>query len=186
MPTRVEIHPTAKTAVYALGCAVVVIFLVVGLKHILRSETPLSSLPSTEETKHPETTSSAISSDIPSGDLLVPVIDVRVPDAGLESRWSAALALRLSGKTEAIVEGGRVDVLTEHYAIEVDRLEKWHEAIGQAAHYGLKTGHAPVAAIIVPSDLWPISQTTKTKLLLIDETCSKQGIKLVLLRRIEP
>jgi hypothetical protein len=155
---------------------------------MLRSETSTSVLPSTEQVKQPETTSTQAtrSFGIPSGDLLLPVIDLRLPDAGLESHWSAALAMRLSGQTEAAVEGGRVDVLTEHYAIEVDRLEKWHEAIGQAAHYGLKTGRVPVAAIMVPSDLWPISQATNAKLLLIDETCSKQGIKLVLLHRIEP
>ena len=61
--------------------------------------------------------------------------------------------------------------------------QKWHEAIGQAAHYAAKTGKAPVAAIMMPSDLWPPSEATKSKLLLIDETCTKLGIKLVLLRR---
>jgi hypothetical protein len=167
----------------------IVVLFVVGLKRLLRSDTATSSLPTIEQSRRTGTVTdpqAAIVSANPSGDLLLPVIDLRIAEAGLESQWSAALALRLSGQTEAQVEGGRVDVLTEHYAIEVDRLEKWHEAIGQAAHYGLKTGRVPVAAIMVPSDLWPISQTTKAKLLLIDETCSKQGIKLILLHRIEP
>src|SRR6266540_7169025 len=99
MPTRVEIHPTAKTAAYALGCALVVILLVVGLKHVLRSDTPASALPATEQVKPLGTagTQSAMSSAILSGDLMLPVIELRIPDAGLESHWSAALAMRLSG-----------------------------------------------------------------------------------------
>lgn len=174
MSTRVEVHPTAKIAAYALSIALIVSFGIVGAKRLLRSNTP-----------------PAVSADIAangslsitSGDLLLPVIELRIADAQLESHWSTALASLLSGQTEAPIEGGRVDVLTKHYVIEVDRLEKWHEAIGQAAHYALKTGKIPVVAIMLPSDLWPISPTTKARLLLIDETCTKQGIKFVLLHR---
>lgn len=176
MPTRVEIHPTAKIAAYALTIALVASFAIVGTKRLLRTETSSVTTPTVAATSSPIAAAAG-------GELLLPVVELRIPDAQLESSWSAALASALSGQTEAPVEGGRVDVLTEHYAIEVDRLEKWHEAIGQAAHYALKTGKLPVAAIMVPSDLWPISPTTKAKLLLIDTTCSKQGVKLVLLHR---
>lgn len=174
MPTRVEVHPTAKIAAYALTIALVVSFVIVSSKRILRSEAPATMLSAVAAGGTLSTTP---------GELLLPIIELHIADAQLESHWSAALAAVLYGKTEATVEGGRVDVLTEHYAIEVDRLEKWHEAIGQAAHYALKTGKVPVAAIMLPSDLWPISPTTKAKLLLIDETCTKQGIKFVLLHR---
>jgi hypothetical protein len=89
-----------------------------------------------------------------------PLIALTMADATLESAWSGALAQALSGETEYPVEGGRVDVATGKYAIEVDRLEKWHEAIGQAAHYSLKTGKAPVVALIIPSDSSPLNEST--------------------------
>jgi hypothetical protein len=174
MPTRVEFHPTAKIAAYAVAIALVVSFVIVGGKRLLRSD----ALPAPVTTVDPST------AFLPSArELLLPVIELQIPDAALESSWSAALASALSGQTEAPVEGGWVDVLTEDYAIEVDRLEKWHEAIGQASHYALKTKKIPVAALMVPSDLWPISLNTRSKLRLIDETCTSKGIKLVLLHR---
>lgn len=177
MPTRVEVHPTAKIAAYALSIAMVVSFAIVGSKRLIRSTAPASV---------PSAVAKGVSLSTTSGKLLWPLIELSIADAKLESNWSAALAALLSGKTEVPIEGGRVDVLTEHYAIEVDRLEKWHEAIGQAAHYAIKTGKVPVAAIMLPSDLWPISPTTEAKLLLIDEVCTKQGVKFVLLHRTAP
>lgn len=174
MPTRIEVHPTAKIAAYALFIALAVSFVIIGAKRFRRPNTTTTA-PNAAVAGRPIRTAP--------GELLLAIIELRIPDGQLESHWASALASVLSGQTEAPVEGGRVDVLTEHYAIEVDRLEKWHEAIGQAAHYALKTGKIPVAAIMLPSDLWPISPTTKAKLLLIDETCTKQGIKFVLLHR---
>lgn len=176
MAIRVEIHPTAKIAAYALSIALAVLFVIVGAKRLLRPDVASVGF---EQEVH-----STLGRAGTAG-LLMSVVELRIPDAQLESHWSSALAEVLSGTTEAPVDGGRVDVLTEHYAIEVDRLEKWHEAIGQAIHYAAKTGKAPVAAIMLPSDLWPPSVATKSKLLLIDEMCTKAGIKLVLLRRSE-
>ena len=174
MPTRVEVHPTAKTAIYAVGIALVVVFLIIGSKRILRSERGTTTLAQ-------GVTNSAFLA--PTGDLLFPVVEVTVADASLESHWAAALASGLSGRVEVPVENGRVRILTEHYSIAVARLEKWHEAIGQAAHYALETGKVPVVAIMLPSDLWPVSPVTKAKLMLIDETCVHQGIKLIVLHR---
>ncbi len=50
---------------------------------------------------------------------------------------------------EVPVKYGRVDLLTDDYAIEVDRLEKFHEAIGQALHYARETGRNPAVAIFI-------------------------------------
>ena len=116
-----------------------------------------------------------------SGPLLIATLALEVDDPSKEASWSQALARRLSGETEAPVEGGRVDVLTDRYAIEVDRLAKWHEAIGQAAHYALKSEKDPVAALILEER--PASAKVTDKLALIDETCREQGIKLILLRQ---
>lgn len=175
MPTRVDIHPTARIAITAVLIAFLVVGTLLGIRRLFRgpSDTPANDTVAVHVS----------SSGATSTDALLPIIQLTIPDASLESGWSAALATALSGRTEFPVESGRVDVLTDHFAIEVDRLEKWHEAIGQAAHYALKTQKQPVAAIIIPSDLWPLNATTNTKLHLIDETCIKQGIKLILLRR---
>ena len=59
-----------------------------------------------------------------------------------ESHWRDALAAHFSKteegvKTEVVLRGGRCDIVTKKYAIEVERASKWHEAIGQAAHYAL-------------------------------------------------
>ncbi|MGV8057506.1 MAG: hypothetical protein AB2L12_05670 [Smithellaceae bacterium] len=50
---------------------------------------------------------------------------------------------------EVPVKYGRVDLLSDDYAIEVDRLEKFHEAIGQALHYAKETGKKPAIAIFI-------------------------------------
>ena len=43
----------------------------------------------------------------------------------------------------------RVDILTQHYAIEVDFEKKWYEAIGQALHYELLTNLIPGIVLII-------------------------------------
>jgi hypothetical protein len=52
-------------------------------------------------------------------------------------------------RMEVPVKYGRIDLLTDDYAIEVDRLEKFHEAIGQALHYAKETGKKPAIAIFI-------------------------------------
>ncbi|MCG6536985.1 MAG: hypothetical protein L7F78_20340 [Syntrophales bacterium LBB04] len=47
---------------------------------------------------------------------------------------------RGEAKMEVPVKYGRIDLLTDDYVIEVDRLEKFHEAIGQVLHYARETG----------------------------------------------
>jgi len=189
MPSRVEIHPTAKIAFRTLAYAIAIALVLLGLKRLTRSDAQINTGTSLTKSEASETNSSdqrgnelvfSTSRGVP----LAPVIDLEIPDASLESGWSAALATLLAGQTEVAIEGGRIDVLTEHYAIEVDRLEKWHEAIGQSTHYALKTKKIPVAALIIPSDNWPLSSKTRAKLVLIDETCTSKGIKLILLRRL--
>jgi hypothetical protein len=173
MPTKISIHSTGKSAGLVLLGSLLVVAFIVGVRRTpggdsgdLRGvgELGLSGelTPSNEQT-------------------LLPVIKLDLVGDDVEVTWSRSLARKLGGETEFAVEGGRVDVLTENFAIEVDRVEKWHEAIGQAAHYGLKTGRLPVVAIYLPSDLWPLNSSLVGRLRLIDETCIKQGIKLVLL-----
>jgi hypothetical protein len=180
MREHTQTRATSKTAIYAVCSSVVVILALAGLKRLIQRDTRLGS---------PQVVGATAVEPIEALKLpvgyrgpLLPVVELTIADASMETSWSAALATLLHGETEAPVEGGRVDVLTSLYAIEVDRLDKWHEGIGQAAHYGLLTKAIPVVAIIVPSDNWPLSETTCAKLMLIDKTCSAQNAKLILLR----
>ena len=43
----------------------------------------------------------------------------------------------------------RVDILTDDYAIEVDRAPKWGEAIGQALYYSTVTNKRPGVILLV-------------------------------------
>ena len=76
-----------------------------------------------------------------------------VDGSDTEAAWTTALAAHLGGEAEQEIGGvvaGRVDVLTDTQAIELDWLKgnKFHEGIGQALHYGDVTGQQPVLALI--------------------------------------
>jgi hypothetical protein len=77
-------------------------------------------------------------------------------------------------KMEVPVKYGRIDLLTDDYAIEVDRLEKFHEAIGQALHYAKETGKKPGIAIFI---MEPKQSDTK-KLKYIIRLCNYYKIKV--------
>ncbi|MGK0363912.1 MAG: hypothetical protein ACI85O_000966 [Saprospiraceae bacterium] len=55
----------------------------------------------------------------------------------------------LQGQTEYSVTSGRVDILTETHAIEVERAHKWKQSIGQALWYGLQTSKEPGIILII-------------------------------------
>jgi len=98
--------------------------------------------------------------------------------SNLESEWSKALSKKINGKRENIVSAGRVDVVTENLAIEVDKIDKWHEGVGQALHYGLYTGKYPSLALITS---YPNSKKNEERLDVIKNVCKKYDIKLILL-----
>ena len=50
---------------------------------------------------------------------------------------------------EVPVKYGRVDLVSDDYAIEVDSPENFHEAIGQALHYARETGKKPAVAFFI-------------------------------------
>jgi hypothetical protein len=167
-----RVYSTTKRAIAIVGFAVLLAVLLIGLRKLssrdldTRVQTPLIS-----------TTTAAY---------IAPVVQLRISDAHLEAAWSAALAQALEGRTEVPVQNGRVDVLSDVYAIEVDRLDKWHEGIGQAAHYGLATGKIACLALIVESDRWPLNEVTIAKLRTIERVALAKGVKILLLRRVQP
>ena len=68
-----------------------------------------------------------------------------------ETYFSNLLAQELNGITEYKVQGGRVDILTDQYAIEVKRASDWKHSIGQALWYGLQTNKAPGIILLMKS-----------------------------------
>ncbi len=66
-----------------------------------------------------------------------------------ESYYSDRIAVELDGKREVKVKGGRVDILTEDYAIEVKKAPHWKHAIGQALWYAQQTNKMPGIILIM-------------------------------------
>lgn len=75
---------------------------------------------------------------------------------------------------EAPVKYGRVDLVSSDYAIEVDRLENFHEAIGQALHYAKETGKKPAVAFFVMDG----QQGYRDKLKYVTWLCNYYKIKV--------
>lgn len=68
-----------------------------------------------------------------------------------ESAYIDLLAVEMNGQTEVAVPNGRVDILTNTYAIEVERARKWKNSIGQALWYAQQTNKAPGIILILES-----------------------------------
>lgn len=79
-----------------------------------------------------------------------------------------------TARMEVPVKYGRVDLLTDDYAIEVDRLEKFHEAIGQALHYAQETGKKPAIALFLEDQ----NPEDKEKLKYVIRLCNYYKIKV--------
>jgi len=115
-----------------------------------------------------------------SGALLIPHLAVAVSPSAPESSWRDSLSQRLGGTAEAQVEFGRIDVLTDSYAIEIDFFAKWQEGIGQALHYGDASDRTPCLALILTD---PAPDAAKVR--YIDQLCREKGIVLLLLTASE-
>ena len=104
-----------------------------------------------------------------------------VDGSDTEAAWTTALAAHLGGEAEQAIDGvvaGRVDVLTDTQAIELDWLKgnKFHEGIGQALHYGDVTGQQPVLALI--SAYYNIFGAEQQKLEYVSGLCAAHGVEV--------
>ena len=105
-----------------------------------------------------------------------------LPSGAKESFWRDELARRWQGRTEQAVEGGRVDVLTDREAVEVEFPHKWHEGIGQALHYASATGKQGVLAVIAYARGEENLRTrSRNQLELIARQCQADGLRMVVL-----
>jgi hypothetical protein len=80
--------------------------------------------------------------------------------------------LHSQGRLEFPVPYGRVDILTNDFAIEVDDLDKFHEGIGQALHYAEATGRQPGLALFVVRS----TDMNSDKLEYVKKLCAYYGI----------
>lgn len=78
------------------------------------------------------------------------------------------------GSLEVPVRYGRIDILTTEFAVEVDRLSKFHEGIGQALHYANETGRRPGLALFVSNP----DNEDQRKLDYVRNLCNLHGIRV--------
>lgn len=105
-----------------------------------------------------------------------------LPSQAPEALWRDALAAELKAQHEVPVEGGRIDVMTDTEAIELDWPHKWHEGLGQALHYADATGKKAVLALISYSQGPDKLQTkSRERFDLVEKNCNKHGVRLVIL-----
>jgi len=68
-----------------------------------------------------------------------------------ENEYSDLINQYFQGEQEVTVQSGRVDILTDEYALEVEFANKWKNSIGQALWYGQQTGKQPGIVLILKS-----------------------------------
>ena len=69
-----------------------------------------------------------------------------------EAQYIRMINKELQGQIEYRVTSGRIDILTETHAIEVERAHKWKQSIGQSLWYGLQTTKKPGIILIMEND----------------------------------
>lgn len=65
-----------------------------------------------------------------------------------EQDYSDYIQQLIGGEREYHVYGGRVDLVTEDFAFEIERAKNWKEAIGQSLWYALQTKLKPGIILI--------------------------------------
>ena len=120
------------------------------------------------------------SSALENNSVLLPQLYLNATLEEPESKWVAVLAEFMDGATEVKVNHGRVDVVTEKYAIEVDFLSKWKEGLGQAIHYGQETGLLSTLAVVT-DEFKTLNSADRELINHIEELCLDKGVKFVLL-----
>jgi len=69
-----------------------------------------------------------------------------------ENDYSAYIQTLIGGEREVTIKGGRIDIVTEEYAIEVEKASKWKEAIGQSLWYALNTNKKAAIILILAKE----------------------------------
>ena len=99
------------------------------------------------------------------------------PVSVTENHWQVALNNKeFKGRMEVTVSTGRVDILTDEYAVEVDKVSKYKEGVQQALKYARATGKKPLLALYIDGH-----KDGYSLLLRATELCKEKDIKLILI-----
>lgn len=66
-----------------------------------------------------------------------------------EKNYSLYIQSLIGGKREVAIPSGRVDLVTEDYAFEIEKANKWKHSIGQSLWYALNTNKNPGIILII-------------------------------------
>lgn len=170
MATRVTFHPGLGRFLRLVSIAVAIAVAVSVVLRLSRRQ------------ENPETSLGVDAPAAATAEVLVPTLALCVSEGANEATWVDSLLPVVGGRKEVVIPNGRIDVVTEDFAMEVDFIQKWHEGIGQALHYASATGKRPSLALIVPHAEWPLNSDRRTLLREIDRLTAEQRIKLLVLR----
>jgi hypothetical protein len=98
-------------------------------------------------------------------------VTITSPVKGSEFWYRDRLASQLNGQIEVSTKAGRIDILTDVEIIEVKRVSKWKEAIGQVKSY---RQYYPNHGMRVHL----FGKLTNSKLNVIQKVCQAEGIYL--------
>ena len=73
-------------------------------------------------------------------------------DLKTENEWSDLIAEKLKGDREFAVKSGRVDILTDEHAIEVEWASKWKQSIGQSLWYSFQTNRKAKVILLLKKE----------------------------------
>ncbi len=73
-------------------------------------------------------------------------------DKWLEKDYANYIQHLIGGQREYSVESGRVDLLTDEFAYEIEWANKWKESIGQSIWYALQTNKKPAIILLIRSE----------------------------------
>lgn len=156
-----------------VGLVIILIFVLLGILFKLSNVYQ----PQDHPTAKTDLTTIRYSNDNPT---LVPIIHIKVKDPSLEKYWVESLRQELNGRSEVSIQNGRMDIVTDAYAIEVDFFHKWQEGLGQVLQYGDVSGKIPILALI-EEDKPKLDYFDRLK--YIDSLCVKKGVKLLILKQ---
>lgn len=93
-----------------------------------------------------------------------------------EVDWSRWIATQADHDPILVCEvrtrsGKRVDILTDHEAIEVEWVSKWYQAVGQSGFYAIETGRQPAIVLLSAGN-------DEKEILLCQAVCARYGIRL--------
>lgn len=84
--------------------------------------------------------------------LFIVVFSTKLVSQQYEKDFQLLIQQEMGGEIEVAVTSGRVDLVTEEYAIEIEFASKWKQSIGQALWYALQTNKTPGIILIKKSD----------------------------------